>query len=195
MAKDKENTEGYEEDEDKVKATDEDFNFDRTLDDYEEEALIDKGEYMLQIDSFRRAVKIPTAADLKEGQIVGERVPYVTVNLRHARDAKGKIVEKFRGRRYDMLFWDLRKESTRDEIGRFYRHFGYSGAYTPKYQKAEFFDTDNEGKDVGKTGLFYIGRYTDKDGHDKNSRPKIQDDKKRKKGEAADAAKATEVEF
>ena len=175
------------------------FKFDdKTLDDYEEDALIDKGEYVLEADNFKRGVKVLTEenmseADHKNGNQIGDRIPYATVVLRHKKDKNGNIDAKLMGRRYDMFYWDLRKESTRDDVGQIYRNLGFEGAYAPKYQKDEFIR--GAGKDETRAfGLFYIGRYTDSQTkRDKNSKPKLVNDTKTKKQEKKDAKGPVEL--
>lgn len=175
------------------------FRFDdKTLDNYEDDALIDKGDYLLETDNFKRGVKTLTEEnmtdnDRKIGNKIGDRIPYATIVLRHKKDKNGKIDANLVGRRYDMFYWDLRKESTRDDIGQMYRGLGFAGAYVPQYDKLEFIR--GTGKDETRSfGSFYIGRYNDSQTkRDKNSKPKLINDSKTKKQEKKDAKGPVEL--
>ena len=177
---------------------DEAFDFgDKTLNKYEEEALLPKGEYDLEIVKFSREVKVLTEenmseSDRKRGALVGERIPYIQTKYVHAKDKNGKMEEKFRGRRWDKLYWDLRREETRDELSKLYRCLGYDGAYVPKFLEAEFVNAEKK----GRVGRFYIGEFTDSDTRSKkNSDPRpVVPNAKDKKQRTADAA-AGEVEL
>lgn len=178
---------------------DELFRFDdKTLDDYEEDALIDKGEYDLEVDQFKRGVKVITEEnmtdnDRKIGRKVGDRVPYATWVLRHRKDKNGNIDPKLMGRRYDLFYWDLLREETRDDVGALYRAFGFEGAYVPRYSKDEFIR--GEGKDeVRVHATFYISRYTDSQTkRERNGKPKLVNDTKTKKQEKKDAKGPVEL--
>ena len=175
------------------------FKFDdKTLDNYEDDALIDKGEYTLEVDNFKRGVKVLSEENISEndtkvGNKIGDRIPYATIVLRHKKDKNGKIAANLLGRRYDMFYWDLRKESTRDDIGQMFRGLGFGGAYVPGYIKSEFIK--GTGKDESRaSGTFYIGRYNDSQTkRDKNSKPKLVNDTKTKKQEKKDAKGPVEL--
>ena len=194
-----ETSEAYEKRQDTSNDSDELFRFnDKTLDNYEEDALIDKGDYPLEVDNFKRGVKVLTEenmtdTDRKTGNKPGDRIPYATIVLRHKKDKNGKIEPNLMGRRYDMFYWDLRKESIRDDIGQMYRGLGFSGVYVPAYHKSEF--VHGSGKDETRVfGTFYIGRYNDSQTkRDKNSKPKLINDAKTKKQEKKDAKGPVEL--
>ena len=180
-------------------AEDKVFSFDdKTLDNYEEDVLIDKGEYSLETDNFKRGVKVLTEenmsdADRRNGNKVGDKIPYANVVLRHMKDKNGKIDPSLMGRRYDMFYWDLRKESTRDDIGQLYRGLGFNGAYVPRYTEDEFIKGSGK-SESRRSGTFYIGRYTDSETkRDKNSRPKLINNTKTKKQEKRDAKGPVEL--
>ena len=178
---------------------DELFRFDdKTIDNYEEDALIDKGEYDLEVDAFRRVVKVisdenMTDNDRKLGREIGEKVLGATWVMRHKKDKNGNIDPKLMGRRYDLFFWDIAREEVRDEIGQLYRAFGFDGAYVPKYDKKEFIR--GEGKDETRvSATFFINRYTDSQTkRDRNSKPKLVNDTKTKKQEKKDAKGPVEL--
>jgi hypothetical protein len=175
------------------------FKFDdKTLDDYEEDALIDKGEYVLEVDNFKRGVKVLTEENMTDndkssGNQIGDKIPYATFVLRHKRDKNGKIEPNLMGRRYDDFHWDIRKESTRDALGQVYRALGFEGAYQPRYEKSEFIR--GTGKDETRAfATYYIGRYNDSQTkRDRNSKPKIVNDTKTKKQEKKDAKGPVEL--
>jgi hypothetical protein len=165
------------------------FSFDnKTLDDYEKDALIDKGEYELEVQDFKRAVKVVDETNHKDGETLGDKIPYASVVLSHKKDKNGKLAQAFVGRRYEILYWDLRKETVRDEVGQLYRNMGYEGAYVPRYLKEEFVKGDQR-----RSGTFYIGKYVDSQTkREKNSRPRPVDSKV-KKQERKDASGPVEI--
>lgn len=174
------------------------FSFgDKTLDDYEEEATIPKGEYVLEVQDFKRGVKVYgddiTDDQKKQGRSIGDKVPWASVTLRHRKDKNGKIEPKLMGRRYDVLLWDLATERARDEAGDLYRTLGFGGSYVPKYSKEEFIRGNGE-TETRAFGTFYIGRYQDSQSKRfKNSNPKPVNDTKSKKQEAKDAKGPVEL--
>jgi hypothetical protein len=168
---------------------DELFVFDnKTLDDYEKDALIDKGEYDLEVQDWKRSVKVVDESNQKENDTIGDKIPYASAVLTHKKDKNGKLQPQFVGRRYEILYWDLRKETTRDEVGQLYRTLGFAGSYAPKYKKEEFVRGDTRA-----SGTFYIGKYTDSaTKRERNSRPRPIESKV-KKQEAKDASGPVEL--
>ena len=174
---------------------DEIFRFDdKTLDNYEDDVVIDQGEYLLEVANFARGVTIVTEENLKEGRTLGEKIPWARIRMRHAKDKAGKVDQSLVGRSYETFFWDLRREETRNEVGSLYRAFGYDGEYVPKYQESEFISGSGD-KKVARKALFYISKYQDSQTkRDRNGRPKVVDkNSKTKKQERKDAKGPIEI--
>ena len=176
------------------------FRFDnKTLDDYDDDALIDKGDYLLEVVNFKRGVKILIAGEISQflldmGYKPGDKVGWASFIFGHKKDKNDKLDPKMVGRRHDLFFYGLERESVRAEISALYQYLGHEGAYQPKYDKAEFIRNAGQNNEVRASNLFYIGKYQDsKTKRDLNTSPKLINNAKTKRQEKADAKGPVEI--